>query len=184
MPRHRPISHGQPGAPAGRSACALEWLQTQDVVQPCRKRPIGLSAAEHHRPEASLGSRKAKAAPSVKHATASPYSTALIRRSRRQDRAASGSVGHGKERPCQSATPLRARSAAATPNTSGLCSLNQMSCGTAVTRLANAAPAPSATSSAGNTQHSNVARLASNAPADRPAVRVSAESTRLTAWPV
>lgn len=68
-------------------------------------------------------------------------------------------------RPCQIAIPLAHRSAAALPNTRILCSLSQMSCGTAVTRPARAAPAPSATSTAGRTQQSRVAELASNAPA-------------------
>jgi hypothetical protein len=36
----------------------------------------------------------------------------------------------------------------ATPNTNGLCSLNQMSLGSAVTRPTSAAPAPSATNTA------------------------------------
>jgi hypothetical protein len=63
----------------------------------------------------------------------------------------------------------------ATPNTNSLCSLSQMSCGTAVTSPASAAPAPSATRTAGNTQHTRVAELVRSAAANRAALRVKAE---------
>lgn len=68
--------------------------------------------------------------------------------------------------------PLTLSSAAAVPNTSALCALSQISCGKALTNPAKAAPAPSATSTAGRTQQRSVATL------DRSAVAVSAALRR------
>src|ERR1700733_14711684 len=131
-----------------------------------------------------MGKMKANAAPTAKLVAARPYRIALKRLSRRQALAASGSVGHGSERPYQSAAPLTMSNPPATPNTNGLCSLNHMSCGMAVTRPASAAPAPSATRTAGNTQQIRVAELVSSAAADRAALRVKAELGSLMACPV
>ena len=49
------------------------------------------------------------------------------------------------------------------PNTQSFSCDSQTSCGIAVTRAASAAPAPSDTMTAGRTQHSRVALLASSA---------------------
>lgn len=121
----------------------------------------------------SSGKINANAMPIAKLTRATPYNTALIRLSRWQARAATGSVGQGRDRPYQSATPLNRSKALATPNTRDLCSLSQMSYGIAVTRPANAAPAPTATSTAGRTQQTSVAELVSSATPERAALRLN-----------
>src|SRR5450432_4928903 len=100
----------------------------------------------------------------------------LIRRKRWQDRARAGSAGHGANRPAQRAIPPTVKNVPAIVNTRGLCSLSQISCGTAVTRPANAAPAPIATSAAGRTQQASVAELASSAPIASPVLRANLDS--------
>jgi hypothetical protein len=124
--------------------------------------------------ELNRGNTKANKTPTAKLATASPSRIALTRLSLRQVRAATGSEGHGSERPYQSAAPLAMSNPAATPNNSGLCSLSQTSWATAATNPASAAPAPSTTGTAGNTQQRIVAELVSYAAADRAALRVNA----------
>jgi hypothetical protein len=120
-----------------------------------------------------IGSTNANVAPNKKLTSAIAQTMTLILRNRWHERASLGSAGHGARRPIQSAVPLMVNSEPAMINTGGLCSLNQISCGTAVTKAANAAPAPTATSTAGNTQHTSVTELAINAPAARPALRAN-----------
>jgi hypothetical protein len=79
-------------------------------------------------------------------------------------RASAGSTGHGSRRARHKAIPLTSKKSAAAKNTAALCSLSQMSCGTALTIPASAAPAPRETRTAGSTQQTNVAELAKSAP--------------------
>ena len=90
-----------------------------------------------------------------------------------QVRAAAGSAGQGSERACHNIAPLAASSTPAMPNTQPLCSDNQTSCGNAETSPTSAAPAPSDTITAGSTQHTSVAELASSEPKATPTLRCS-----------
>src|SRR5262245_17855442 len=98
----------------------------------------------------------------------------LVRRSTRQARAARASTGQGSARARQRRTPLASNKSPARGNISPLCSDSHTSCGRADTTLATTAPAPSATKSAGNTQHTSVAPLASKAPKATPTLRACA----------
>ena len=72
-------------------------------------------------------------------------------------------------------------SAVAVPNTSALPALSHISCGTALTSPARVAPAPSAASTAGSTQHTSVAALASVSASTRVASGMSWPSLSATA---
>src|SRR6476659_250642 len=119
----------------------------------------------------SSGSTKANAAPVTTAASATPQSNQLAVRRRPHATAAPASAGHGNESARHSMTPDSASMTVAMPNTSALCSDSQTSCGTAVTSPASAAPAPSATMTAGRTQHTSVPPLASNVSAETPRLR-------------
>jgi hypothetical protein len=67
--------------------------------------------------------------------------------------------------------PLMSNINPAVPNANALCSLNHTSCGTAEINPTRTAPAPSETITAGNTQQTSVAELASSAAAEAPTVR-------------
>src|SRR3954452_13132563 len=95
----------------------------------------------------------------------------LARLSRSQALAAPGSVGQGSDAALRSKTPLITSMIAATPKTRSLCSLNQISCGTAEIKPTNTAPAPRDTITAGRTQHTRVAELVRRAAAEAPTVR-------------
>src|SRR5918995_993013 len=84
---------------------------------------------------------------------------------RKQTLAARGSTGQGSRAALLNKRALAKSITPAKPNTKPLCSLNHTSCGTAETSPTNTAPAPNDTITAGNTQQSSVAELASSAAA-------------------
>ena len=73
-----------------------------------------------------------------------------------------GSVGHGTRRLRYVVVAEMTSIVAVMMNSGTLCSDNQTSCGTLVTRAAIAAPAPSETSNAGRAQHTRVPNEPSN----------------------
>lgn len=118
-----------------------------------------------------LGSTKANSAPTVVQSSAIAHKPQLTRRSRVHAAARAGSAGHGSVRACHRIAPDSASMPNATPNTTALCSDSQISCGTAVTNPASAAPAPKATITAGSAQQIKVPPLASRVTAATPKLR-------------
>ena len=106
---------------------------------------------------------KAKKAPIAKIPNEKRYIHSDVRRILIQACANAGSTGHGSLIARHCIKPATINIMAAVKNTGSLCSENHTSCGTFAINDDNAAPAPTATSSAGIAQQINVPPLVNNA---------------------
>lgn len=99
---------------------------------------VGSAREQLNRERSARATNCASGAPrAVQRQIPRPARSSLVRCDTAPRLCASGSIGQVWRRPCHSAMPLWTRSAAALPNTRGLCSLSHISCGTAVTRPAS-----------------------------------------------
>jgi len=110
-------------------------------------------------PVFSIGATNAKNPPIKNITTAMIYIRSAARRVRMQVAAKEVSIGHGNDRARHCITPEITNIIVAVKNTSVLCSENQTNCGILETSDDKAAPAPIATSNAGNAQQIKVPLL-------------------------
>lgn len=106
------------------------------------------------------GATKANQPPIRYKSTLNPYTQLAALRVRMQASRKAGLVGQGAKRLRHCSVPLTSSITPAKANNSTLYSLNTTNCGTTEMSDDSAAPAPSATRSAGSAQHSKVLELA------------------------